>query len=514
MSPETTLVPEKSLSHMVITFGVMLATVIQALDITIANVALTHIQGSLAATQDQMTWVLTSYIVAAAITIPLVGWLAGYCGRKLIFLISIALFTLASILCGMAETLFEMVLFRFLQGVGGAALVPMSQAVLLDINSRENFGKAMALWGIGVTLGPILGPALGGWLTDYYNWRWVFYINVPLGFIAFLSLYLFLPESPTRKSHFDLLGFLSLSLGLGALQMVLDRGELKDWFNSPEIIIETLMMGLGFYLFIMHTLSYTKNPFLNPLLFKDRNFMVSNILMFVVGVVLFSPLALVPTMLQNQLNYPVFTAGLVIAPRGFGIMIAMLLTGRLIGRMDIRGIMGIGLVITTISFKIMTYFSITMNAWIVIYSGFIQGLGIGLIYVPMNAVAFITLSPTLRNEGTAFFNLIRYIGSSIGISVVQTLFIRNTQRVHSVLGEHIIPYSIDTNYAYIGNHIDISTSSGVAALNRMVTDQAAMIAYNDDYYLMMYISLAVIPLLFLLRLPKKDLVPDKPIAAE
>jgi DHA2 family multidrug resistance protein len=508
-----TLVPEHSLVHKVITISVMLATIMQALDSTIANVALPHMQGSLAATQDQMAWVLTSYIVAAAITIPLTGWLAGYAGRKLVFLVSIAGFTVASILCGLAETLPQMVIFRLLQGICGAALVPLSQAILFDINSQHNFGRAMAIWGVGVTIGPILGPALGGYLTENYDWRWVFYINVPIGILAFLGLYLFLPESPVRKSKFDFFGFLTLSLGVGALQMMLDRGELKDWFSSSEIVIEATLAVLGFYLFIIHTLTF-KNPFLNPELFKDRNFMIGNVLIFVIGIVLFATLALIPPMLQNQLNYPVITAGLVTAPRGAGTMAAMFLVGRMIGVFDSRAIMAVGLGLTAYSLYIMTSYSLLTDTSAIISAGIVQGFGIGLAYVPLSTIAFAELPATLRNEGTALFNLMRNLGSSIGISIVEALLTQNTQILHSVLGEHLIPYNLHANIAYMANHVNVSTPAGLAALNGIVTNQAIMIAYIDDYKLMMIMTLAVIPLLFLLRVPKKTKLPETPIAMD
>ena len=316
--------------HGLITLSVMAATIMQALDTTIANVALPRMQGTLSATQDEMGWVLTSYIVAAAITIPLTGWLAGQFGRRRVFLISIFIFTVASALCGLAVSLPQIVLFRFLQGVGGAALVPLSQAVLFDINPPKDFGRAMAIWGIGVTMGPILGPALGGWLTENYTWRWVFYINLPIGILAFVGLYFTLPENRNAQgSRFDFFGFISLSVFITALQLMLDRGQLLDWFSSREITTEAIVAGVALYLFLVHTFSYAK-PFLNPHLFQDRNFVASNIFIFVVGVVLFATLALVPPLLQNQMQYPVVLTGLVTAPRGAGTMIAMIVVGRLV----------------------------------------------------------------------------------------------------------------------------------------------------------------------------------------
>ena len=488
--------------HGLITLSVMFATIMQAIDSTIANVALPRMQGTLSATQDQMSWVLTSYIIATAITIPLTGWLAGEFGRRRVFLISIAGFTIASALCGIATTLPQIVLFRLIQGVCGAALVPLSQAVLFDINPPEHFGRAMAIWGVGVTIGPILGPALGGWLTDNYNWRWVFFINLPIGILAFLGLLFTMPESRNaQRSKFDFFGFCTLSIGLALLQLMLDRGELKDWLNSREIIFEAIFAGVGFYLFLVHTLSATR-PFVSPALFKDRNFATANIFIFLVGVVLFATLALLPPMLQDNMNYPVVTTGLVTAPRGAGTMLAMMLVGRILGRIDARKIMAFGLVLTTFSLWQMTHFSLLMNQTPIIISGIIQGFGVGLVYVPLSTLAFGTLPKELRNEGTAFFNLLRNIGSAIGISVVEFLFTRNTQLLHASLGEHITPYNAQGSAA-VAEHVNTLTAQGMAALNATITNQAQMIAYIDDFKLMMVMTLFTIPMLLLLRQPPK-----------
>ena len=491
-------------NHGVITASVMLATIMQALDSTIANVALPRMQGTLSATQDEMGWVLTSYIVAAAITIPLSGWLANEFGRRKVFLVSIVLFTIASALCGIAETLPQIVLFRFLQGVGGAALVPLSQAVLFDINSPKDFGRAMSIWGVGVTMGPILGPALGGWLTDNYSWRWVFYINLPIGVLAFAGLVLTMPESRNaQSSRFDFFGFATLSLGIASLQLMLDRGQLLDWFSSTEIIIEGVAAGLGFYLFIVHMFTSPK-PFLNPGLFRDRNFVASNVFIFLVGVVLFATLALLPPMLQNQLQYPVVLTGLVTAPRGFGTLVGMMAVGRLITRFDARLIMAVGLALTAYSLWQMTQYSILMGYWPIITSGVVQGLGVGLVYVPLSTVAFTTLPRALRNEGTAFFNLLRNVGSSIGISVVMFLLTQNTQTLHASLAEHVTPYNVASNPAAIAAHVDVGTAKGLAALNAMITNQGTMIAYIDDFRLMMVLTLLTIPFLLLIKRAKPE----------
>src|SRR5476651_1070458 len=387
--------------RVLITVSVMVASIMQALDTTIANVALPRIQGSLSATQDQINWVLTSYIIATAIMMPLSGWLAGQFGRKRVFLISIAGFTVASVLCGLAQTLPEMVIYRLLQGVCGAALVPLSQAVLFQINPPERHAQAMAVWGMGVILGPIIGPALGGWLTDDYNWRWVFYINVPFGIISFLGVLTFLAESPRKRSRFDFFGFLTLSFALGALQMLLDRGPLKDWFGATEIWIEATIAALGFYLFAVHTATAREHPFISPSLFRDRNFLTGNVFVFIVGVVLFATLALLPPLLQEHMGYPVFLTGLVTAPRGIGTLLSMLIVGRLIGRVATRYLILFGLVATAFSLWQMTEFSLLMDSGPIIWSGFIQGVGTGFVYIPLAAVAFTTLNIELRNEATA-----------------------------------------------------------------------------------------------------------------
>ena len=486
----------------IITVSVMLATVMQALDTTIANVALPHVQGALSATKDEMGWVLTSYIVAAAITIPLTGSLANFIGRRRVFLWSIVLFTIASLLCGAAQSLPQIVFFRFLQGVGGAALVPLSQAVLFDINQPKDFGRVMAIWVGCVQGGNIFGPALGGWLTEDYSWRWVFYINLPVGVLAFSGLLLTLPETPKRTgSRFDIFGFAALSLAVAGLQLLLDRGQLLDWFSSPEIITEAVVAGLAFYLFIVHTLT-SRDPFLNPALFIDTNFVISSLFVFLIGVVVFATLALLPPMLQEQLRYPVVLTGLVTAPRGIGTLAGMVVTGRLIGKVDIRLLLIIGLLLTAYSLWQMTQYSLLMGYGPVVVSGLLQGIGVALIYLPISTSAFLTLPVALRNEGTAFFNLSRNIGSSIGISVVLFTLTQNTQRLTASIGEHITAYNMAANPAAIAAHADVGTGGGLAALAASIGDQAAMIAYIDDFKLMMIATLLTLPFVLFLRSAK------------
>lgn len=479
-----------------ITLSVMLASIMQALDNTIANVALPRIQGSLSTTQDQMTWVLTSYIIAAAIMTPLSGWLAGQIGRRRVFLSSIVGFTVASALCGIAQSLPEIVLARLFQGLCGAALIPMSQAVLLDINPPEKHARAMALWVMGVIIGPILGPALGGWLTENYNWRWVFYINVPFGILSFLGVASFMPETQIRKSRFDFFGFATLSIAIGAFQLMLDRGQLKDWFNSTEIMIEAATAGLALYLFIVHMLTTTAAPFVSPVLFKDRNFLTGSVFIFVVGVVLFATLALLPPLLQDQMNYPVVLTGLVTSPRGVGTLIAMFIVGRIMGKIDTRLIIAFGFVLTAYSLWQMTRFYLQMDSSLIVASGIMQGLGTGFVYVPLAAITFATLSPQYRNEGTAMFSLIRNVGSSVGISAVETLLTRNTQLMHSRLAEQITPYGSGLHAL---SPTTLTSTAGLVRLNALVSDQAAMLAYNNDFQLMLVLTLCAVPLVALLK---------------
>jgi MFS transporter, DHA2 family, multidrug resistance protein len=494
-----------------ITISVMLASIMQALDNTIANVALPRIQGSLSATQDQMTWVLTSYIIAAAIMTPLSGWLAGQVGRKRVFLVSVVGFTIASALCGLAQSLPEIVLARLAQGLCGAALIPMSQAVLLDINPPKEHAKAMAVWVTAVTIGPILGPALGGWLTENYNWRWVFYINVPFGILAFLGILTFMPETQLRKSRFDFFGFTALSLAIGSFQLMLDRGQLKDWFNSTEIWIEAIVAGMALYLFVVHMLTTKRAPFVSPALFKDRNFLTGNVFIFIVGVVLFATLALLPPLLQDLMGYPVVLTGLVTAPRGLGTLVAMFIVGRIMGKVDTRLIIATGFALTGFSLWQMTHFYLQMGTASIVWSGLTQGLGTGFVYVPLAAITFATLSSQFRNEGTAVFRLVRNIGSSVGISVVTTLLTRNSQIMHARLAEQVTPFNDVLRAQAPGA---LTTTGGLAGLNAMVSGQAAMIAYNDDFKLMMVLTLCAVPLVALLRRGVKAADDSAPVAME
>jgi MFS transporter, DHA2 family, multidrug resistance protein len=485
-----------------ITVSIMLATFMQGVDTTIANVALPHMQGSFSAAQDQIAWVVTSYIVAAAIMTPLTGWLAGRFGIKYVFFISVAGFTLASALCGVATSLAQIVIYRLLQGVCGAALVPLSQSVLLQINPPHRHAHAMSVWGMGVILGPIIGPALGGWLTEEYNWRWIFFINLPFGALAAAGILIFIRE--TRHAHreaFDFFGFASLSLAIGALQMLLDRGELKDWFGSTEIWVEATIAGLALYLFVVHTATATDRSFLNRDMLKDANCVIGTLLMFLIGMPLYGTMTLLPTMLQDLMNYPVLTTGLVTAPRGIGTMIAMFLVARLVGWVDTRLIILTGLLVTAVAMWQMTQFSLYMGMAPIITTGVLQGFGLGFVFTPLSTVTFSTLPRQLLTQGTAIFSLMRNIGGSVGIAIVVALLAENTQIVHSRLAEHLRPDNPLARAPHLAAPFSLSDPAGIAALNAETTRQAAMVAYIDDFKLMMIMVLAALPLILLLRRP-------------
>jgi DHA2 family multidrug resistance protein len=487
-----------------LTVCVMLATIMQALDTTIANVALPYMQGSLSATLDQINWVLTSYIVAAAIMTPPTGWLAGRFGRKRVFLVAVAGFTVASVLCGIASSLEEMVIFRLMQGVFGAPLVPLSQSVLLDSYPKERHGSAMAMWGVGVMVGPILGPTLGGYLTEWYNWRWVFFINLPIGVITFMGLSAFLARRHQRTvAGFDWFGFLMLSLGIGGLQMMLDRGEQLDWFSSAEIVIEGALSVLGFYLFLIHIFT-SERPFIDPKMFHDRNLSIGLSFIFVVGIILLGTLALMTPFLQNLMDYPVVTAGLVLAPRGVGTMMAMLVVGRLINRIDARLLILTGFSLVAFSLWDMTGFNTNVSQTALVVSGVVQGLGLGFIFVPLSTITFSTLAPELRTQATALFSLMRNLGSSIGISIVIWLLTRNAHVMHATLVEHATPYNPFFRYPGVAGMWNLGTPMGRAALDAEITRQAMTISYLNDFKLMMIVALAAIPLLLVMRRPARS----------
>jgi DHA2 family multidrug resistance protein len=480
----------------------------QALDTTIANVALPYMQGSVSASQDEIAWVLTSYIVAAAIMTPPTGYLTNRFGLKRLFLISVAGFTFSSVLCGLAQSLVQIVLFRILQGFFGAALVPLSQTVLMNINPKERQGSAIALWGVAVMAGPVLGPVLGGWLTEAYSWRFVFYINVPVGIVAFFGMTTFLPDTPRNAAaKLDWFGFGTLSLAIAAMQVLVDRGEELDWFGSGEIVAEAIIATSAFYLFLVHTFT-AREPFVRPSLFRDRNFTAGVLFISIIGLTYYASLALQPPYLQNLMNYPIVSAGLVLGPRGVGTMASMLIVGKLIGPVDTRYLLALGLGLTAWSFYVMTGWTPDVSQMTIVVVGIIQGIGLGFIFVPLSVVTLSTLAPELRAEGAGLYSLSRNIGSSIGISVVNSLLTRNTQVNHAEIARNVTSVNRAFEDLAITQFWDPISAAGRTALDAVITRQAQIIAYIDDYKLLMIATLAAIPLLIIFQKPPRAAATD------
>ena len=480
------------------------ATVLQLLDQTIANVALPFMQGSFSASFDEISWVLTSYITASAIMTAPVGWLAARYGRKSLYVSSILGFTITSMLCGAAQSLGQIVVFRVLQGAFGAALAPLSQATLLDIYPPERRGFAMAILGMGIMLGPIMGPTLGGWLTETYNWRWVFYINLPFGLLAAAGLMIFLPSSDRQPGlRFDWLGFGMLAIAIGAMQLMLDRGQGQDWFTSSEIIVEAVFAGLGLYLVLVHFLA-APQPLIRPALLKDVNFASGVLLMFMVGIFMVSTLALMTPWLQIMSHYPVETAGLIMAPRGFGSLVTTMLSGRLASRVDPRVLVGIGLVLLTYTYWVMTTWTPDVSEREIIVTVIIQGAAMGFLWTPIQLLAFATLAPSMRTEGAALFSLLRNLGSAIGVSVAITMLARNTQVMHEIIGAAVTPFNRALQAAGPTQHwFDPTTRHGAMMLDRIINEQAQIVAYANDYFLLIMATVPAWLLLLVVRLPRK-----------
>ena len=478
----------------------MAAAIMNQIDTTIANVALPHMQGTTSASREQIAWVLTSYIIALAIATPLTGWLAGRFGRRRLMLYSIVAFTAASLLCGIASNLDELVLFRLLQGAAGSALVPMSQATLLDIHPPEEHGKAMAVFGLAAIMGPLAGPVLGGWLTENLSWHWVFLINLPIGIFAFLGLSAVMPDAhDTEKRRFDLLGFALLATAIGTFQLMMDRGQLQDWFQSTEIWIEATVAGLALFLFIVHVLT-TEHPFIRLAIFADRNYVISTLISFFLGIMIYGVLSLLPPMLSSLYGYPIITIGLVSAPRGLGTFLATLVMGRIINLIDTRLLVFVGLLVSALSALLLSRMSLAADETLVVLSGFVNGMGSSMIFVPLAAIAFTTLSPALRNEGAAFGTLTRYLGSAVGISVLQTLTYRNEAIVQSRLTEGVRP---DNPVMGLGlPNADFSLPDTLGALSGEIVRQATMVSYVDAFWMLFLVGALASPLAFLMRTTK------------
>jgi DHA2 family multidrug resistance protein len=500
--PSAVPLPPKVPHRGLITCFAMMATLMQVLDQTIANVALPYMQGSLGTTSDEITWVLTSYVIAAAIMTAPVGWMAVRFGRKNLFIICLFGFTVTSMLCGAAQSLTQMVIFRLMQGVCGAALVPLSQATMLDIYPFEQRAQAMAIFGMGVMLGPILGPTVGGYLTDAYSWRWVFYVNVPVGAAAIIGLAIFMPSAPTREGlKFDWTGFAVLALGIGSLQMMLDRGQDQDWFGSGEIIAEAVLAGLGLYLFVVHMFTAEK-PFLPPGLFRDANFVAAMLMMFCTGMVLQASSTILAPYLQNLAGYPVSTAGLAMAPRGIGTMVAMQVASRLSARVDQRKIMAVGLLILGWSFYSMSEWTPDVSQHTLLVTLLLQGTSLGLIFNPMTVMAFATLPVHLRGDATALQALSRNMGAAIGISVLAFMLTRNAQISHADMAAYITPFNrMLQDHQAVSHFLDPASIAGAEALNQIINRQAQIIAFCDDYRIMAWFVVPPLILLMLMRRP-------------
>jgi len=502
--------PAVEVRHRVIlTIAVMMATAMQVLDTTIANVAIPHMQSSLGATFDTVTWVLTSYIIATAIAIPTTGWLADQFGQRRLFLVAVSGFIVASMACGAATSLEEMVLFRFIQGLFAAFIGPLSQAVMLDINKPSRHARAMAIWGMGIMISPIMGPILGGWLTENYSWRWVFYVNFPVGCITLALLWVLLPARSKRERKFDLFGYSMLAIGLVSMQLLLDRGASEDWFDSTEIWIEAALCVSALWVFVVR-MRTAKSPLFSKTLLENRNFLTGLFFMAVNGIVMFANLSLLPPMMQRLFGYPVIDTGLLLAIRGIGILFSMAMVGRLMDFVDARIIVGTGLLIGAFSLWQMGHWTLMMDSGPILLSGFIQGFGLGMMFIPLNVMAFSTLSPHNRTDGASLLNLTRNLGSAMGISIVTTLLSRNTQVRHANIGQHITADSISM---VDPSSLDRFGNMGTAVLQVIdaeVSRQALMISYLDNYWFMMWFTLLSIPLVMLLRPPKRPAASAKP----
>jgi DHA2 family multidrug resistance protein len=500
-TPHQAHVYDSKIAEWAVLIGSMAGVLMQALDTTIANVALPYMEGSLSASRDQITWVLTSYIIAAAIMTAPVGWLAARFSKRNFLITSIAGFTIASMLCGASQSLTQMVVFRLIQGVFGAALGPLSQAVMLDMYPPSKRGSVMAIWGMGVMLGPILGPTLGGVLTDAYNWRWVFYINVPFGAAACLALWIFFKDTAKDQSlRFDWFGFGALSVGLAALQLMLDRGNSKDWFGSGEIVVEASIAAIGLYLFLVHMLT-AKKPFIPKEIFKDRNFVGGLVLMFVMGLVLLASSALISPYLQDLSGRSVTQTGFLMVPRGFGVMFAMIFAGRLTMKVDPRLIMTVGASLLLWSLWAMTSWTPDVGVSTVSWVTFVQGMGMGLVFVPMNMVAFATLSPQLRTDGAGLTNLMRNIGSAIGVSLTSTILANSVQAIHSQLIAQASPFNRALGINGPSMLMNPQIPFGLANLNSLIEYRAQVQAYANDFLFMFVISLPVFAVIWLMRRP-------------
>lgn len=490
-------------NYPLLVLGVMLASLIQLLDTTITIVAVPHMQTTLGASAETITWVLTSYIIASAVFMPVTGWLSNRLGQRRLFLWSVSGFIAASMLCGMAQNLEQMVLFRAIQGIAGAFIGPLSQSAMLDATRPSKRAQIMTVWGVGVVMGPVLGPVLGGILTENWNWRWVFYVNLPIGALALFLLITQLPRREIVRRPFDLAGFAFIAITLSALQLMLDRGPRLDWFDSLEIWIYAVVTVSCAWMALIH-LASARHPLFDRSLFRDLNLITAMFFIFVAGAILFSSMALLPTLLQSVIGYGVVETGMMLAMRGLGVMASMQVAGLLMRfGADTRALIGMGYAVTGYSLYLMSGWSLQITPWDVAIPGLVQGLGIGMVFIPLNTSAFATLPPHLRTDASSLMNLFRSIGSSLGIAVLTAILTRNLQIAHVDLGANIT--------ASASTFIDLSSidrfgtlgSAAMAMADAEVNRQAAIIAYTDDFRAMMWLSWLVVPLVLIIKPPRR-----------
>lgn len=478
--------------------AVMMVSICQFLDATIANVALPHMQAALGASSDTISWVLTSFIMAGAIFMPITGWLSDRIGSRNLFIGSTALFLLASAACGASTSLAQMVAFRAIQGVSAAFLGPMTQTIMFDISPPSKQAQTMSTFGMLVMVAPISGPFLGGFLTDYLNWRWIYYVNLPLGIPALLLLWWLLPSRPIVRRRLDYFGFATLGLALGALQLVLDRGQPKDWLASPEIIVEGMFALSLFWIYLVHTRT-ARSPLFNRELFRNPHFVLSLAFMTVMGLTNVALSSVLPTMYQTIYGYPVVDSGLLMAPRGVGVIITSQLTTWLLTRVDFRYLIVLGYLVASSSIFMMTTWSLDMDWHRIAYASFIQGLGLGMVFAPMNLVAFATIRPELRPDGASLLSLFRNLGGSLGISAIVTMLARNQQIAHADIAAtlHMPP----VNLAGVVTGLPAIAPAVSEMVNAEVSRQAMMIAYLDNFTMLAWLVLAMAPLPLLLKKP-------------
>ncbi len=485
----------------VILFSVVLCSGLQSMDTFLAAVALPNMRGELSVSQDEISWVLTAYLIAVAIASPPIGWISRRIGRKRFLMSVIVLFLIFSMLAGSSTSLSEIVTYRFLQGLAAASLVPLSQHIILDIFPKEKIGFALGWWSVGVMFGAIVGPTLGGALTEYMSWRWVFYVNLPMGMLALTMITIFLPESERNPGQrFDWTGFVLLTVALVSMQLMLDRGNREDWFSSTEIVVEAFLFGAFGYAFIVHVLT-ARQPFLDPRIFLNRNFTIGLILATMHGVVMVGLTGLLPPFLQGLMAMPVLTVGLIMAPRGLATAVTATISGRLLTFLDPRPLILVGMSLIAFSMWMMSGFTPETSMIYFVIVVILQGTGFGMFFVPVNTAAFSTLPPHYRGDATAFVSLMRKIGSSIGVSILVGQYIRGAQSIHSVLSQNVTPYNETLRLQPLPDMWSMGDLRGLASLDRVVLHQSQFLSYLHDFEWLALFIVLLMPLILLIENP-------------